>query len=102
MYSLKKISQLIGGEIITNDENLDIVGVCDIELGKKGCITYLRDKKFTRYHDKNKAAAVIIGKKIKLLNSNKAIVRVEDPYLSFVKLLEIFKTQPNLRVIRCN
>ena len=44
MISVDKISKFINGDII-GDKTFQVEDICDIEKGKKNCITYLSGNK---------------------------------------------------------
>ena len=47
MIPILKISSLVEGNIIGN-EGLIVEGVCDIEIGKKSYITYVKDESYEK------------------------------------------------------
>ena len=88
MISIKKIAELIGGDIFGN-ECFNIVGVCDIEHGKKNCISYLGDQKYQKYLENNLSSAIIVNSSFKI-DQKKIYIKVENPSLSFIKVMNLF------------
>ena len=90
MISIKQISNLIDGTII-GDKNLKIAGPCDIEIGKKNCITYVKDNTYFKKIKKNKASAVIVNNDFKGKDLNKTFIKVNNSSYSFLQILKYFK-----------
>ena len=44
-YTVKKVSNLINGRVIGEDDKL-ILGICDIKMGKPSYVSYLHDQKY--------------------------------------------------------
>ena len=93
MISILKISSLVKGDIIGN-KDLIVKGVCDIEVGKKCHITYVKDESYEKYLKHNEASVVIIHKNISIKNVDKTFIVVKNPALAFIKVLSLFKSKP--------
>ena len=93
MIPILKISSLVKGDII-GDKNLFVKGVCDIEIGKKSFITYLKDESYKKYLKKNKASVVIVHQDVSIKGINKTFIVVKNPSLAFIKVLNLFKSKP--------
>ncbi|MFN3551021.1 MAG: UDP-3-O-(3-hydroxymyristoyl)glucosamine N-acyltransferase, partial [Endomicrobiia bacterium] len=78
--------QIIEGELF-GDENIIIKNVNDVEKAGPGDITFVKDEKYFDIAKKTKASCVIVPKKIDGLSIPYIIV--EDPYLAFIKILNI-------------
>ena len=89
---LKEIAELLNGRI-EGDGELDITGVGKIESAKKNEITFISNPQYDKFFDSTNAGAVIISNdfEIKKNRDDISLLRVEDPYLSFLKLLEKFE-----------
>tara|TARA_B100001094_G_scaffold125277_1_gene121203 strand:- start:1474 stop:2469 length:996 start_codon:yes stop_codon:yes gene_type:complete len=96
MISALEISKLINGKIL-GDENLVINGVCDIEVGKDSCITYLKNSSFEKYISKNKASLFIVDKHFDIKKYDRNFLIVENPAISFIKVLNFFKSKKILQ-----
>ncbi len=83
---LKEIAQIIEGELF-GDENIIIKNVNDLEKAEPGDITFVKDEKYFDLAKKTKASCLIVPKKIDGLSIPYIIVK--DPYLAFVKILNI-------------
>jgi len=89
-FSASQIAEVINGKI-EGDPNAKINYVSKIEEGKPGTLSFLANPKYTQYIYQTGASIVIVGndftpeKKI-----NTTLIKVEDPYSSFAKLLEMY------------
>jgi UDP-3-O-[3-hydroxymyristoyl] glucosamine N-acyltransferase len=89
---LRDIARLVGGDLEGEGER-EIQRVAKIEEAADGDITFVANPRYTRYVETTHAAAVIVGRGLKLDNDVRpraALVRVDDPYLSFLKVLLAF------------
>lgn len=83
---LKEIAKIVEGELLGN-ENIVISNVNDLENAKDGDITFVKDEKYFDLAKKTKASCVIVPKKIEGISTAQIIVK--DPYLAFIKVLNI-------------
>ncbi len=84
--TLQEISQIVEGKLI-GDGNIVITGVGDIELAQPGELSFIKDERFKEKVYTTKASGVIVP-----LGTGKlpvATIEVPNPYLSFVKILNI-------------
>jgi UDP-3-O-[3-hydroxymyristoyl] glucosamine N-acyltransferase len=88
---VKEIAKQIDGELIGNGE-IEISNVGKIETAGKNEITFISNPLYEKYFSTTKAGAILISKNfdIKKANENITVIRVRDPYLAFVNLLELF------------
>ena len=92
MFDLCNIAKLVKGKIVGNTD-LVIKGICDIELGKKDHIAYIKNNQFLKYLKSNKASVLLVDDSIKLPNDfNKTILKVNDSSLAFVSLMGYFRS----------
>jgi len=91
---LKEICGLIGGDLC-GDGELEITGVSGIKEAHSTDITFVANAKYRSEMEHTKASAIIIGPDISC--NGKATIRVADPYLSFVKVLEMFSWRKKRR-----
>jgi UDP-3-O-[3-hydroxymyristoyl] glucosamine N-acyltransferase len=82
--TLKEIADLIGGEII-GDENALISGVAGIEDAAAGEITFLSNPKYLPFLARTKASAVITSRDVAA--QAKPIIRTDNPSLAFTKVV---------------
>ena len=94
MISLDKISEVINGEVL-GDRSFNVSDICDIEKGKNNCITYLANNKYKKYLNTNIASVIIVDDKFKVENKDKIYIRVSNPSLSFIKVMNLFYPKIN-------
>jgi UDP-3-O-[3-hydroxymyristoyl] glucosamine N-acyltransferase len=89
---LREIAGIIGGRIVGNPE-IEITGASGISEAEPGEITFFSGKKRALVLSKIKASAVIVKEEIKDLAPANILI-VDNPYLAFAKVLEIFYKKP--------
>lgn len=85
--TVKQIADFIGGEV-EGDSRLVIDGVSGLKEAQKGHISFLSNSKYCSLLEKSLASCVIVDENAK--SSSKTIIRVKNPSLSFVKVVELF------------
>lgn len=88
---LTEIANIIEGKISGNPE-IEIRGLGKIESAISDQITFISNPLYAKYFGSTNAGAVIVAADFEapVLRDDISIVKVKDPYLAFVKLLEIF------------
>ena len=89
MILVSEIANLIEGEIDGNP-HLKIYGVCNIKNGEEGKISFLGNSKYNDFLSTTNSSAIIVKTNHKFKNTEKTLIRVENPTLGFAKVLEIF------------
>jgi UDP-3-O-[3-hydroxymyristoyl] glucosamine N-acyltransferase len=88
-YTAKIIADFINGEII-GDSKAIVTGVAKIEEGTTESISFLANPKYSQYLYSTKSSVVIINKDFEIEKEVSAtLIKVEDAYKSFAKLLEL-------------
>lgn len=97
---LKEIAVLLDG-ITEGDSEIDITGVGKIESAGNNEITFISNPLYEKFFSETKAGAVIVSKDFKAKKERKdiSIIRVDDPYQSFLQLLEKFEGQSEDQLI---
>ena len=90
MISISKIAESINGKI-EGKSDLLIEDICELNGGKKRCISFIAHDKYSNIYADSKSEAVIAGIKINLPESTKTIIRVDNPPLAFIKVAELFR-----------
>ena len=91
-FSAKQIAQIIDG-IVEGDENILVSNLSKIEEGTIGTLSFLANPVYTNYIYSTNASIVIVNKSFVLENPVKSsctLIRVENAYESFAKLLELY------------
>ncbi len=95
--TLRDIAALLNAEI-EGSGTAEIRRVAKIEEAGDGDITFIANPKYARHLATTRASAVIVGKDLKQPDAasrsgGPVLVRVRDPYLSFLKVLLVFQPQ---------
>ncbi len=91
-FTVKQISDLINGTIDGN-ENAILIRFDKIEEGSEGGLSFLANPKYNNFLYSTKATACIV--KSDFVADQKistTLIKVEDPYLAFAKLLEFYSS----------
>lgn len=89
---LSEIATRISGKII-GDAAAEIEGVGPIERAKAGEITLLVKERYKRYLETTQASAIITNERLSTGITNKTLLVVDDPYLAFADVIEMFIPQ---------
>ena len=89
-YTAKEIATLLNGKIEGNP-NRKVNSVAKIEHGKQGNLCFLANEKYKNYIYTTKASVIIVNKTFKIDKKiQSTLIKVNDSYSSFSKLLEIY------------
>ena len=91
-FSAKQIAQLLNGTI-TGVENVMVSSLAKIEEGKKGSLCFLSNTMYTNYVYESDASVIILNHSVVLdkpVKPTLTLIRVEDAYGSFAKLMEMY------------
>ncbi|RFC53824.1 UDP-3-O-(3-hydroxymyristoyl)glucosamine N-acyltransferase [Brumimicrobium aurantiacum] len=91
-FSAEQIAGILEGEV-QGDENVKVSGLSKIEEGQPGTLTFLSNMKYEPHIYNTNASIAIVAKTFeptKSLPSTLTLVKVEDPYSCFAKLLEVY------------
>jgi len=93
LISVKQIAEKLNGTIQGNPD-LMISGICSIDDGKEGCISFIRSSRFDRYFTKSPSSAVIVNPNFNLDRGSKTTITVENPDISLIAVLSMFDNKP--------
>ncbi|MDY3547497.1 UDP-3-O-(3-hydroxymyristoyl)glucosamine N-acyltransferase [Riemerella anatipestifer] len=89
-FTASQIAGFIDGEIIGNEDTL-ITGVSPIESGEEGHLSFVAQEKFSHFIEETQCSVLIVSKKLLEEKKYKAtIIAVEDAYLSFQVLMNLY------------
>ena len=89
-YTAKEIATLLNGKIEGNP-NKKVNSVAKIEDGKQGNLCFLANEKYKNHIYTTKASVIIVNKSFKVDKKiQSTLIKVNDSYSSFSKLLEIY------------
>lgn len=91
---LSEICKIVGGET-AGDGNTDIARLAKIEEAGRGDLTFLANPKYRKYLTSTGASAVLVSRDAHFDELDRrqdplALVRVSDPYLAFLQLIDRF------------
>lgn len=91
------IANILCGKV-TGDKEFEIKGIGKIETALATDITFISNPIYAKYFSTTKAGAVIVSEDFEIPDNRSDIVilRVKDPYLSFVTLQEHFEDKPEI------
>ena len=85
--SLAKIAEFTQG-VLEGDSSIEIHGVAKIEEAEVGEVTFISNPKYAKFIDTTNASAVIVS--MDFPETTRPIIRTQNPYLSFLKVLKAF------------
>lgn len=88
---LRDIAEILNGEL-EGDPDLEISGVGKIESATESEITFIANPLYAKFYKTTGAGAVIISRDFLIKDKREgiAILKVDDSYTAFLKLLEVF------------
>lgn len=96
--TVQQIADLLNGEVIGNAAT-EVSDLSKIEEGKPGSLSFLSNPKYVPYIYETKASAVIINKSFVPEHPvQTTLIKVEDAYAAFTKLLEFYNQIKNSKV----
>jgi UDP-3-O-[3-hydroxymyristoyl] glucosamine N-acyltransferase len=89
-FTAEQIAEILDGEVVGNP-NAEVSKLSKIEEGAEGSLTFLSNKKYNNYIYSTKATITIVNKTfIPEGEITTTLIKVDDAYLSFSKLLEFY------------
>ncbi len=89
-FTAEQIAGILEGEIVGN-ANAEVSKLSKIEEGVEGSLTFLANPKYTPYIYSTKASITIVNRAFNPENNlNTTLIKVDDAYKSFSKLLEYY------------
>ena len=90
-FTAQQISDILGGTIEGNP-NTVVNAVAKIEEGCNGDLCFLANEKYINHIYTTNASVIIVNNSSKFnKNINSTLIRVDDAYSSFTKVLEVYK-----------
>lgn len=89
-FTAGMIAAYLGGEV-EGDADAVVSTFAKIEEGRPGALSFLANPKYEHYLYDTQSSVVIVGREFEARGTVRAtLVRVEDAYASFAKLLELY------------
>ena len=86
LISLREVAELVDGEV-EGDPNIVITGVAGIKEAREGDITFIANTRYASLMDSTRASAIIVSRDV--VNGKRPLVRTEEPYLAFTKVMNL-------------
>lgn len=97
-FNAQIIASFLNGTI-DGDPNTEVSGISKIEEGQKGTLSFLANPKYSKYLYTTDSSIVLINKDFQLEQEIKTtLIRVDDAYSSFAKLMELYLKQKYSRI----
>lgn len=94
-FTAQQIAGILEGDVVGNPD-VEVSKLSKIEEGFEGSLTFLANPKYTPYIYTTKASVTIVNKTFVPENEiNTTLIKVEDSYESFSKLLEYYNQVKN-------
>jgi UDP-3-O-[3-hydroxymyristoyl] glucosamine N-acyltransferase len=89
---LSAIASVLGATLENGDPDQEITGVAGIEEAAAGQITFIANPKYTATAKITRASAIIVGRDF--VAGPTALLRSDNPYLTFAQAIDLFYTPP--------
>jgi len=97
-YTASQIASILEGEVVGNPDVL-VSKLAKIEEGVEGSLTFLANPKYTHYIYSTEASVTIVNKEfVPEQKLTTTLIKVEDAYQSFSKLLEFYNQVKNNKI----
>lgn len=94
-FTAQQIAEILDGHVVGNPEE-EVFKLSKIEEGEQGSLTFLSNPKYTPYIYKTKASVAIVNSTLVLEQEiSTTLIRVENAYESFSKLLAFYNEVKN-------
>jgi UDP-3-O-[3-hydroxymyristoyl] glucosamine N-acyltransferase len=88
---LSEIAKLIAGKL-EGDSDKEINNIGKIEFAKEDEITFIANPVYEKFFNSTSAGAIIVSNNFKDSENgkNRSLIYVDDPYIAFLRILEVF------------
>ena len=94
-FTAQQIAEILEGDVVGNPEE-EVFKLSKIEEGEEGSLTFLSNPKYAPYIYTTQASVVIVNNSLELDKEiNTTLIKVENAYESFSKLLEFYNEVKN-------
>ena len=98
IYSALKLAEYLDGNL-EGDPNIQVTNIAKIQEANNDSVTFLSNKKYTQYVYSTKASILVVDSDFCFENDiNPVIIRVENAYIGFVKMLHLFNKTKEVQV----
>lgn len=97
-FTAQQIADILEGDVVGNPEE-EVSKLSKIEEGEKGSLTFLSNPKYNPYLYTTNASIAIVNRSFELeKETSTTLIKVDDAYKSFSKLLEFYNEVKNNKV----
>jgi len=101
IYSASKLAEYLDGKL-EGDPNIEVTNIAKIQEANDDSVTFLSNKKYTQYVYSTKASILVVDSDFCTDNDiNPVIIRVENAYIGFVKMLHLFNKTKEIQTGIC-
>lgn len=94
-FTAQQIANILDGEVVGNSEE-EVSKLSKIEEGEKGSLTFLSNPKYNQYLYTTNASVTIVNRSLELEKEvSTTLIKVDNAYESFSKLLEFYNEVKN-------
>ena len=100
MIHISKVNEIVKGTIY-GDNDLYVKGPCNIQVGKKDYLSYIKNENYLKYLQNTLASVIIIDEKVNIPreNNQKTFLKVDNAALAFIKFLNFYDNTNNVNAI---
>ena len=88
--TIAQIAELLGGSV-DGDGSAEITGLAKIEEATSGQLSFIANPKYTKFIETTHATAILVD--LDFPQSDKTLIRIQNPYFAFLKMAEHFYVQ---------
>ncbi len=89
-FTAQQIAKILEGDVVGNPD-IEVSKISKIDEGTEGSLTFLANPKYTPHIYSTKASVAIVNKTFIPENEiNATLIKVDDAYLAFTKVLEFY------------
>lgn len=97
-FTAQQIADILEGDVVGNPD-IEVSKLSKIEEGTEGSLTFLANPKYTSYIYTTKASIAIVNKGfVPEMDIDVTLIKVEDAYKSFSRLLEYYNQIKNNKI----
>ena len=91
IYSALKLAEYLDGKL-EGDPNISVTNIAKIQEANNDSVTFLSNKKYAQFVYSTKASIIVVDSDFSIDNDiEPVIIRVDNAYIGFVKMLHLFK-----------
>jgi len=84
---ITELAKFVAGTV-DGDENVIITGIAKIDEAEPGTISFISNPRYAKFMETTKASAILVNRDFP--QTDRTVVRTDNPYVAFLKLLIFF------------